>query len=143
VGASNQANVLLVEDHADARRVMARLLGQEFNVIATATYDEALAAARASMPQLVITDISLGGELDGIDLMRAICAIKPIPGIAVSGHPVDDQARLREVGISRWFIKPIHFHQLIAAAREVLAESGTASLTSAPIPTARPADSRR
>jgi DNA-binding response OmpR family regulator len=133
--------LLLVEDHDDSRNIMARLLRQHFEVVTAASYDAALAACDATPPDLVVTDISLGGDRDGVELLTTIRQRLPIPGIAITGFQIQDPQRLRDAGFAHWFMKPIHFHELIAALKEVFADGADAE-TSQPANVPQ-SDSRR
>jgi signal transduction histidine kinase len=59
--------ILLAEDNADMRRYVCRLLEPRYEVEAVGDGLEALAAARAWLPDLVITDVMMPG-MDGLDL---------------------------------------------------------------------------
>lgn len=118
---SKPFRVLLVEDHEDSRIFMSRLLGQHYEVTAAGSFTAALDAAAEHRPDVVVTDISLGEDGDGIALMRELRRRFPVYGIAVSGSQPKDPAALREAGIVKWFLKPIQFTDLLAAVAEARA----------------------
>src|SRR5207247_62224 len=90
-------------------------------------YESALAQAEASPPDAVISDIGLPGR-DGLMLMRELSRRYGVPGIAVSGHRLDDDA-LRDAGFVAHLLKPIVFDHLL----RVLADARA----SAAVPAAR------
>jgi CheY-like chemotaxis protein len=78
--------VLVVEDNADAREVLALSLSMVgAQVIGAASVDEAIDAGLASF-DVAVTDLSMPGR-NGYDLLRAAHESEPpVPVIAVSGY---------------------------------------------------------
>lgn len=109
-----QCRVLLVDDHADTRDLLERLLSRRYEVATAACYDSALEAAAAALPDIVVTDIGLPGR-DGLTLMRELHERYDIPGIAVTGHLIDNAAAFRAAGFVNWLHKPIQFAELLEA----------------------------
>ena len=63
----------------------------------TARGEEALQAAKALAPDLVLMDINLGGELDGVETARRIREVDPIPIIFITAYSDSHTAeRVRE-----------------------------------------------
>lgn len=120
--------VLLVEDHADTRVVLARLLsGIGCTVASAGTVTEALALADRQQFDVLISDIGLPDGSGG-DVMRGLRARDShVRGVALSGFDQpDDLRRSEEAGFEQHLIKPINFHAL----REVLWKlSGSAQRT--------------
>jgi len=113
--------ILLVDDHADTSSVMKLLLERRGYSVDTA-WDVAsgLEHARTREYDLLISDIGLP-DGSGLDLMRAIRAFKPLPGIALSGFGMeDDIRRSHEAGFSEHLIKPVNFQALQDAIQRVL-----------------------
>ena len=88
--------VLLVEDHADTRNVMRRLLSSFGCSVATAgTVREALDLADRETFDLLVSDIGLP-DGSGLDVMKRMRARQKVRGIALSGFGQDhDLARSR------------------------------------------------
>ena len=63
--------ILVVDDHADMRAYLVRLLGRTHRVDTAADGTAALAAAVADPPELVLADVSLPG-LSGLELLTAL-----------------------------------------------------------------------
>src|ERR1041384_2611460 len=83
------ADVLVVDDEADIRELVAGLLADEGYAVRTATDSEsALAAVRARKPSLLILDIWMsGGGMDGLELLDLVKALDAdLPVIMISGH---------------------------------------------------------
>lgn len=112
--------ILLVEDDADSRSALARLLKMSgHRVIPAGSYAEALRIARAERCDIVISDVGLP-DRSGPDLMRELATLYSIPGIAVSGYT--DSADVKEcerAGFARHIKKPVDFQQLLQAIEEL------------------------
>src|SRR5271165_2981779 len=92
--------LLVVADHPILRRGLAALIESERGLAvhaAVGTRVAALAAMRASQPDLAIVDIALGDE-DGLDLVKEIKTRYPkIPSLVLSMH---DEAVYAERALS-------------------------------------------
>jgi CheY-like chemotaxis protein len=109
-----QCRVLIVDDHADTRDLLERLLAPRYEVVTAACYDSALVCAAATLPDIVVTDVGLPGR-DGVALMRELRKRYGIAGIAVTGHAIENATAFREAGFVNWLRKPIQFSQLLDA----------------------------
>ena len=83
------SDILIVDDEADIRELVAGILSDEGHgtrVAKNAT--EALAAVELRRPQLIFLDIWLqGSTLDGLQLLEQIKANHPmVPIVMISGH---------------------------------------------------------
>ena len=105
--------ILVVEDHGDTSRLMARLLqGNGHDVRIAEGVSTALAAANQEPFDLLISDIGLP-DGTGVELMRQIQAIRPTRGIALSGYSSSDDIReSREAGFIAHITKPVDFMKL-------------------------------
>lgn len=84
-----QADVLIIEDEpliAMDLEALVRDLGHEVMGIAT-THTEAVAAARANRPTLVLADIQLADDSSGIDAVKDILAEFTVPVIFITAFP--------------------------------------------------------
>src|SRR5438874_12161892 len=83
------SDILVVDDEADIRELVAAILEDDGYAVRTAHNAEAaLAAIRARKPGLLILDIWMsGGGLDGLELLDRVKEIDPdLPVIMISGH---------------------------------------------------------
>lgn len=64
--------ILLVENHDLLRRIIADILSKQAHVATSASADEAIEKARTQSFDLLILDISLGPEKDGIDVLNTL-----------------------------------------------------------------------
>jgi signal transduction histidine kinase/response regulator of citrate/malate metabolism len=110
--------VLLADDNADMRAYVSRLLeGQGYTVDTAADGESALAAARASPPDLVLTDVMMP-RLDGFGLLRELRADRATQGVPVImlSARAGEEAKIEglDAGADDYLVKPF-------AARELLA----------------------
>jgi DNA-binding NarL/FixJ family response regulator len=122
---TSKACILLVEDDfLVGMEVEAGLedAGYEVAGIAT-TAEEALELATSRRPALVVMDIRLASERDGIDAALEIFRTLGIRSIFASAH-VDSQVRARAEAARPlgWVAKPYRVETLLAAVREALDE---------------------
>jgi two-component system, NtrC family, nitrogen regulation response regulator NtrX len=83
------SDILVVDDEADIRELVAAILQDDGYAVRTAHNAEAaLAAFRARKPGLVILDIWMtSGGLDGLEVLDRVKAMDPdLPVVMISGH---------------------------------------------------------
>jgi two-component system nitrogen regulation response regulator NtrX len=83
------ADILVVDDEADIRDLVAGILSDEGYAVRTAADSEAaLASLRARKPSLLVLDIWMsGGGMDGLELLDLIKTLDAdLPVIMISGH---------------------------------------------------------
>lgn len=83
------ADVLIVDDEADIRDLVAGILSDEGYAVRTAAdSDSALAALRTRKPALLVLDIWMqGGGMDGLELLDLIKTLDAdLPVVMISGH---------------------------------------------------------
>ena len=101
----------------------AEYLGETFDVMQAADGQEALALVAATVPALIITDITLPG-IDGFELIRQIrgnVSLRAVPVICLSGPGGRaHEQRAREVGCTRILEKPCMPETLAKTARDLV-----------------------
>jgi signal transduction histidine kinase len=120
-GANKAVRILLVDDHEDTLEFMSRFLtlcGHE--VVHASTYGTALSAAREQKFDLVLSDLGLP-DGDGYQLIRALQALSPIKGIALSGYGMKaDVEDSLSAGFSAHLTKPCDLSVLTATIERIL-----------------------
>jgi DNA-binding response OmpR family regulator len=118
--------ILLVDDHSDIRRLIRITLGKAFDVIEAEEGVTGLEMVRQLKPDLVVLDVMMPGELDGLQVLAAIKKDPEIKHIKVFMVTARGQAHDYDDGIARgadaYFIKPFSPLQLVAAIKANLAE---------------------
>jgi CheY-like chemotaxis protein len=116
--------ILVVDDNADNRYVIGRLLQLGGYQVATVTGGrEALEAVARTRPALILMDLAMP-DLDGwltTAQIRRQAQYADLPIIAVTGHVTQDEIqRALSVGCTDFIAKPIEFERLIAKVRHHL-----------------------
>ncbi len=112
--------ILLVEDHADTARILARIIESEgYQVRVAGSIAQAVDLYRKQACDCVISDIGLP-DGTGMELLARLSSIQPVKGIALSGYCTErDVAQSRQAGFSQHLTKPVHWPQLQKALNEV------------------------
>ncbi len=135
--------ILIVDDRQENRYMLCALLeGHGYEAVEAANGEEALAAARAEPPALVISDL-LMPVMDGFTLLRrwrADPALAQVPFVVYTAtytDPKDEQLAL-SLGADAFLLKPAEPGPFLARIAEVLTAAGERRLT--PRDGAAPAD---
>jgi signal transduction histidine kinase len=113
-------DILIVEDNADARETLRRLLelqGHRVRVAAEGT--SALETLRTAPPEVALVDIGLPG-IDGYEIARRVRAGggPRILLIALTGYGLtEDRRRTAEAGFDLHLVKPVDYEKLNEALR--------------------------
>jgi signal transduction histidine kinase/CheY-like chemotaxis protein len=122
--------VLVVDDEADARELMQRLLQQHRAVVLTAaTGQEALDVLAATRPDLLVCDIGMP-LMDGYEVMRRVRALPPedggrTPALAVTAFARhEDRTRAMLAGFNGHLGKPVEVAELVATIGSLAGRTG-------------------
>src|SRR6202521_6424857 len=118
------SDILVVDDEADIRELVAGILQDEGHGARTAkNSDEALAAIAARRPSLIFLDIWLqGSKLDGLQLLSAIKEPHPeLPVVMISGHGnIETAVSAIKLGAYDFIEKPFKADRLVLVASRSL-----------------------
>jgi two-component system OmpR family response regulator len=120
--------ILIVDDDADIRSLLADYLGEQGWLITTAQDGTAMQQVLDSTPiDLIVLDLTLPGS-DGLTLCRDLRARSPIPVIMLTARsaPLDRILGL-EMGADDYLCKPFEPRELLVRIRNVLRRSGPAA----------------
>ncbi|MBZ4415776.1 response regulator [Myxococcus sp. RHST-1-4] len=111
------ARILVVDDNADMRGYLVRLLSAHWHVEAVGDGPRALAAARARPPDLVLSDVMMPG-LDGLGLLRELRAderTRTTPVVLLSAR-AGEEATVDGLtaGADDYLVKPFSASELLA-----------------------------
>ncbi|MBW4583662.1 ATP-binding protein [Aetokthonos hydrillicola Thurmond2011] len=113
----DSARILVVDDNADMRDYLYRLLSQRYEVEAVEDGMAAIATIRQGIPDLVLTDVMMP-KLDGFSLLRELRSdpqTQNLPIILLSAR-AGEESRIEglEAGADDYLIKPFSARELLA-----------------------------
>ncbi|MBO2448013.1 response regulator [Actinomadura barringtoniae] len=122
------ARILVVDDNADMREYLARLLGASWQVVEATDGDRALELAVREPPDLLLADVRLPG-MDGFTLLRKIRSDPALTGLPVilltarAGEETAIEGLL--AGADDYVVKPFTARELLARVGAQLVLSRT------------------
>ncbi len=110
--------ILIVDDHVDIRRLVRMTLEFEsYEIFEAEDGATALLLAEAVRPDLVLLDVMMPGELDGLDVCRKLKSdpmlLNPHVIMLSARGQAQDCAAGREAGADAYLVKPFSPLQLI------------------------------
>ncbi|WP_373060530.1 response regulator [Gemmatimonas sp.] len=125
-GGPDPDSILIVEDDADYRDVLAHTLGAICRSVRTAsTLADALRECAVNAPDLVLLDLGLP-DGDGADLLRRLRGLTDVPIIVLSGREDEEEkVALLDAGADDFIIKPCGAGELLARVRGQMRRSVT------------------
>ncbi|MBD2000505.1 response regulator [Leptolyngbya sp. FACHB-541] len=113
--------VLVVDDEADTREVLAVTLAESgIEVTTAASAQEALKLLKSWQPKLLVSDIGMPGE-DGYSLIRQVRRLSPaeggsIPAVALTAYSrEEDRKQVLSAGFQMHVSKPVEATELLQA----------------------------
>jgi DNA-binding response OmpR family regulator len=112
-------NILIVDDHADIRRLIRMTLEfEDYDIREAADGEAALRMAREQLPDLVLLDVMMPGAVNGLEVCRRLRADVPagqaprVIMLSARGQASDREAGL-QAGADVYLVKPFSPLQLI------------------------------
>lgn len=120
--------VLIVEDQADIRKLIRLTLEfEDYDIHEAADGSRGLHTARAAQPDIVLLDVMMPGELDGLQVCQHLKADPATRGVKVVLLTARGQSRDREAGrlagADEFLVKPFSPLQLIETIERLLQPS--------------------
>jgi len=117
--------VLIVEDEVKLMRTVRLYLEQAgYNVAWAEDGQQGLAAFRTEKPALVLLDLNLPGEMDGLDVCRTLRRESNVPIIMLTARSEEtDRLIGLELGADDYITKPFSPREVVARVRAVLRRS--------------------
>ena len=115
--------ILIVEDNGPIAGFLNEILTKEGYCIIdiVASGKEAIGIALDTRPDLIVMDIKLRGEMDGITACERIKEIVDVPVVYVSAYGDEHIiARANQNNPSRYIVKPFKIEHLIKSVGEAL-----------------------
>lgn len=113
--------ILVVDDENQIRKALdVNLRAHGYEIELASTGEQALAAAAAHLPDLVLLDLGLP-NIDGIDVIRGLRGWTDVPIIVVSARSGDaDKVAALDAGADDYVTKPFSINELLARVRASL-----------------------
>lgn len=121
--ARSKAKILVVDDDPLALEMMDHLLGKlGYHVVGVNTGQKAIDYMQQNGADLILLDMVMGKEMDGIETYRQIRARRPFQRVMViSGHASPEKvAAIRHLGVEHYLIKPVPIAILAQTIRSEL-----------------------
>jgi len=115
--------ILVIDDAEVIQLITKSVLGHDFNVVKAVNSDTGLALAQSLVPDLILLDIMMPGQLDGLELLDVIKAdplLSHIPVIMMTGHDFAGIASSERHGAVSYFTKPFSVYQLAIAVKAAI-----------------------
>ena len=118
------SNILIIEDEAAIRRVLAKILAEESQDYQVSEAEDGLEGIELVKKQdfdLILCDIKMP-KMDGVEVLEAIKKIKPeIPVVMISGHgDLDTAVNTMKLGAFDYISKPPDLNRLLNTVRIAL-----------------------
>jgi len=122
---STKKHILIVEDEEAFRLPLTRILEHEgYSVAAVGSSKEALSAAAQGKIDLVVTDVKIPGDIDGLEIITRIkgLGLKRDPlFIVMTGYAGDDAPlRALRAGVGDFLYKPFESEQFLYSVKKTL-----------------------
>ena len=133
--ASPEVCVVVIEDDRNISDLVAMYLRRDgFRVVQAGDGERGLAAIGRESPRLVILDLGLPGELDGLDVCRQLAAsTPPVPVLILSARDDEvDRVLGLELGADDYVTKPFSARELVARVHAILRRTSTPAGGQAP-----------
>jgi CheY-like chemotaxis protein len=118
--------VLVVDDQADIRRMIMITLSGDFDLLEAGDGLTALHMVRQHRPDVVLLDVMMPGEMDGLQVLAAIrkdLQLKDTRVIMVSAKgQLSDSELGMQMGANAYFVKPFSPLQLLKAIHEQIVQ---------------------
>lgn len=114
--------ILVVDDEPQIRKLLRTgLAGYGYDVLTAANGREALASAAQNAPELIVLDLALGSEPDGLSVCRELREWSQIPVIILSVRGEEKVKVLAlDAGADDYLTKPFDMEELRARIQAVL-----------------------
>ncbi len=122
-------HILIVDDEADIRELLAEYLSQfGFRITAVGSPDEAERVVEKDLPNLIISDLQLE-DSDGLSMVRAIKDKRPdMPVLLLTGIHFDPEVVRTKLSktVTSYLQKTVALERIVAEVRHLLNEGPAA-----------------
>jgi CheY-like chemotaxis protein len=116
--------ILVVDDHPEIRRLLSVALGKDMHILEADNAAAAIEAFQRHKPAVVLLDVMMQGEMDGLDVLEVIknnpaTRSTAVAMISARGQDTDcKEARRRSA--DAYFVKPFSPMQVVQWVRQQL-----------------------
>jgi DNA-binding response OmpR family regulator len=123
--ADEQGTIVVIEDDPNIADLVELYLRREgFRVIQASTGADGLAAVSREHPRLVVLDVGLPADMDGLAVCRALRADSDVPVVMLTARDGEiDRVLGLELGADDYITKPFSPRELVARVRAILRRS--------------------
>ena len=119
---ARKARILIIDDDADLRDELVEQLDREdgFEAVAAESAEEGMRLAEEAKPALILLDVHLPGDQDGVETTKKLRAAGvKTPIVLLTGEARSDQDQVigLEAGANDYVLKPFKFSVLLARMR--------------------------
>lgn len=122
------ALILLLEDDPLLRQTLEQLLTQfSHEVLCTPSGEEAVSLARQHPVELLLCDVRVAGEMDGVEALEQVRRLRPgVRCIVMTGFAdVDAPLRAARLQADDYLLKPFKMQALLLSLRGVLSQESS------------------
>ncbi|MDF1701665.1 MAG: sigma-54 dependent transcriptional regulator [Planctomycetota bacterium] len=125
--------ILILEDEANAREALGEVFAGAHDVDLAADVDEAVALFDAATPDVVLTDVVLPGDRDGLDFLRHVKAERPdVPVIIMTAYgSIQKAVRAMADGAHDFLEKPLDLTRLRNLVASTIGQTASAGSSAA------------
>ncbi len=121
---SHKPTILYVEDDFISHELVRLYLGPEYGYIISESVEDAKEQLKKTVIDLILIDLSLKGEEDGLDLIKYLRKSKKwqsLPAIAITAHAfIADREKCLKAGCNDYMSKPILKDNLLNKVNQYL-----------------------
>jgi DNA-binding response OmpR family regulator len=126
----NETIVVVEDDHNISDLVAMYLRGEGFRILQADDAESGLTYIEREHPALLIVDIGLPGQLDGLELCRQVRKTNDVPVIILTARDDEiDRVLGLELGADDYVTKPFSPRELVARVKAILRRTGALAKT--------------
>ena len=131
---SEEAVIVVVEDDPNIADLVELYLRRDgYRPYQASTGERALEVIAERRPKLVLLDVGLPGELDGLDVCRAVRAESDVPIVFLTARDDEvDRVLGLELGADDYVTKPFSPRELVARVKAILRRTDSGSTSGGP-----------
>ncbi|MEM9466912.1 MAG: response regulator transcription factor [Actinomycetota bacterium] len=133
---SEEPVIVIVEDDPNIADLVELYLRRDgYRPYQAGTGERALEVIAERRPKLILLDVGLPGELDGLDVCRAVRADSDVPIVFLTARDDEvDRVLGLELGADDYVTKPFSPRELVARVKAILRRSDSSPSTDRPEP---------